>query len=203
MKIKKYNEPWTHLIIDDFIDDDSFRNLQNNFEDIHRLKGESNRMRVVYPLESLPLDISDSTPSRSIKSRTLVNTISKSVIRIWEDYYHDINHGVDESNLASQMIYECLRTHPFDKGYRSTHTDSEHKLMSVIYYVSTHGAGTTLCKRETEDEIYIDYPIEWKPNRAVVFVRKRMNAGGTWHYIHNDIPHMRHTMNFSIFMKKD
>ena len=184
MKVTRYDKPWTHLVVDDFIDDVSFEYLQSNFMELH---ANSNTGRRTYSLDRLSKD-------------TLEGKILDSSLKIWNEHYHEINHGEDLFNKATHIIYEWRNTLPYDKERRASHRDSEAKLMSVVYYVSPHGSGTTLLEKVKEDEPpMISKTLDWKPNRALVFVRKNENVGGTWHYIKNDIPHNRHSLNLSIF----
>lgn len=189
MKVTRYDEPWTHLVVDDFIDKDSFEYLSSNYKDIFS-KGDGGRS--VYQFDKLPDESS------------LNGKILSSVVKIWNDYYHDINHGLDRSDLVDNIIFEWRFTSPYDKRYRSVHRDSPGKLMSTVYYISDDGIGTTLLERVKENEpMNISKTIEWKPNRALIFVRNGLDVGGTWHRAQNDADYERFTMNLAICSKID
>ena len=188
MKVTRYDEPWTHLVVDDFIDEDTFAYLSSNYKSLFRDNGG----RSVHQFDKLP-------DESSLKGK-----IFSSVVKIWDDYYNDINHGIDKSDLVDNIILEYRNTLPYDENYRTVHPDSPAKIMSTVYYISSHGVGTTLLERVKEGEpMIVRQTIEWKPNRALIFVRKGGDVGATWHKAENDIPHERFTMNLSICSKVD
>ena len=188
MKVTRYDEPWTHLVVDDFIDEDTFAYLSSNYKSLFRDNGG----RSVHQFDKLP-------DESSLKGK-----IFSSVVKIWDDYYNDINHGIDKSDLVDNIILEYRNTLPYDENYRTVHPDSPAKIMSTVYYISSHGVGTTLLERVKEGEpMIVRQTIEWKPNRAFIFVRKGGDVGATWHKAENDIPHERFTMNLSICSKVD
>ena len=195
MKVTRYDKPWTHLVVDDFIDKDDFAVLSKNYRKENSELGFTFRGdggRRVYQFDNLP-----------DKSR-FEGRILSSVVKIWDDYYHDINHGLDKSDLVDNIIFEWRNTLPYDKNYRNVHPDSAAKIMSVVYYISSHGVGTTLLERVKEGEpMIVRQTIEWKPNRAFIFVRKGGDVGATYHKAENDIPHERFTMNLAICSKVD
>ena len=183
MKVTRYDKPWTHLVVDDFIDEDTFAYLSSNYKSLFRDNGG----RSTYQFDKLP-------DESSLKGK-----IFSSVVKIWDDYYNDINHGLDKSDLVDNIILEWRNTLPYDENYRTVHPDSPAKIMSIVYYISSHGVGTTLLERVKEGEpMIVRQTIEWKPNRAFIFVRKGGDVGATWHKAENDIPHERFTMNLSI-----
>ena len=187
MKIQKHNEPWSHLIVDDFLNQDDFINLQGNWETIFKTQ----QGRIEYHWNNLPsLDCLD---GRIINCSKI----------IWDKYYKELCGDKDESHLADKIIYEWLETPPNSNDYPSIHTDSGMKLMSVIYYVSKNGKGTTLRKfNEETKKAEVHHTLEWIPNRALVFVRKNWSVGGTWHNIVNDTSYNRQTLNLSICRNK-
>ena len=84
MKVTRYDEPWTHLVVDDFIDEDTFAYLSSNYKSLFRDNGG----RSVHQFDKLP-------DESSLKGK-----IFSSVVKIWDDYYNDINHGIEQLATA-------------------------------------------------------------------------------------------------------
>ena len=59
----------------------------------------------------------------SLEESSLNGKILSSVVKIWDDYYHDINHGLFRSDLVDNIIVYWRFTSPYDKRYRSVHKD--------------------------------------------------------------------------------
>ena len=87
MKVTRYDEPWTHLVVDDFIDEDTFAYLSSNYKSLFR----DNAGRSVHQFDKLP-------DESSLKGK-----IFSSVVKIWDDYYNDIN-----SFIFSQFLKKLI-----------------------------------------------------------------------------------------------
>ena len=189
MLVERFDEPWPHLIIDDFVDEITFKHLLSYFDDFNE---ESNRWRKRQIYKWNELD--------AIQDKIIFNIISN-VRKIWDTYYLELSQGVDERELVDNVIFETVRTKPMviTESYQSSaHPDSRMKLMSMVYYISENGAGTSLHNLDG----YIHHTLEWKQNRLFVFVRQQTGDGITLHSKNTNTQFYRDTINLSVCQDK-
>ena len=223
MKIQIYDEPWKHMIIDNFLDNKTFTVLQNKYDNYHNIlklkehgqfklkekqsrsktKAGHNRRRgyrdLYFDINWENIKVQDKCKSIFGNDERVSNCL-KSVHKVWNKYYHQLNQGDDMSRFATKILFQMNQLKPYNKLGRNIHLDSASKIMTILLYVSENGVGTSLHNIDGS----LNRRAEWKSNRLLVFVKQQQGDIRTYHSIQNDIPFYRDTINMTILanMKK-
>lgn len=161
MEVKKYNDPWDHYIIDDFLSPDRFNQIKNLVEIEKKylnMFGFYSRSNHYYRFET-----EDILPELNILFYELFPDIDKSLKKI--------NHW---------------SIHPENFSY-NLHVDSKSRLYTAVLYVAPEkNIGTFLAKndeefrddhKEPDKKSQYEIEVEFKPNR--LFLHK--SDAHTWH----------------------
>ena len=208
MEIEFFDTPYKYLIVDNFLPEDDFKKIQNYpeeiFEDDYTLGRFQHRKYTVGKSNNSDLDH--------------VNACKESAIHIWDNYYEKLmNNDIDQRDQFTNLAVDFQRMGPppLKSCLRgSVHPDSEIKLMSIVLYISEHGTGTYLhdptgyymdgeiIKETKQGTDTFVKEIEWKQNRAFIFVRNRYDNDFplTVHSIRNNTEYLRDTA--VIFIQK-
>jgi hypothetical protein len=153
-KIKKYNEPWTHYVIEDFFPKDLFE--------------------LIKQIPSLKSDYTDITGFRdAIKGRVFLGNphcIENGhlvAVSEWlnQRIYWERNFGCDLSNtyLRPEVIDD---RYPF---FHAIHTDTPEKKLSIIVNISKEDEQNLATDLYSDKDTHFK-KLEWKENSALLFV---------------------------------
>lgn len=200
-----YNEPWPHLIVDDWL-------LKEDFDKILAYTEEHQSKIKIPPRTCVKYNWFFDHTGKYIKLRIvdetsrypqwLPKTSPKWPIEFGEElavkYYKDILYmreqlGYKDISQYDPMFTLTLSYFNKDFDYRRSHTDGIWKMFSSTLYVSPEqNEGTTM----TSDRYAEDYvTVPWKQNRLHCFVRDLEN---TWHNYKADGINERVTINFCL-----
>ena len=179
-EVKKYNNPWPYLIIDNFFDEEhweyiSYNLVKNPGSYVKQYKDCVEKNRTGYQFND-------------IKDKKL-NTYFKKVIP--ESFIQD--------NFNNFRQYEAPLT-PFTSIKYchipitfSTHFEETGKVLSCVVYISpTHNVGTVIFDK---DKVFNSVVI-WKPNRALIFAAI---DEVTWHAFGNWEQDKRVTIDYFLY----
>lgn len=162
-----YQEPWPHLIIDDFFEPEVFEKMR---KEIGLFIGGSkieSRQTLYKDFTSLP-----------VTAEALASTDFESYVS------HFKEHRPFEKLYRSSEVSFCLR----DFSY-PVHDEASSKVLSVVVYIAPdQGIGTGIHDLEKNHV----FDVEWKPNRALIFAGL---TGKTWHSYRSAPDGLRVTLN--------
>jgi hypothetical protein len=186
MEFTVVDQPWRHVIVDNFLPDDFFSSIKDLGEKVSQqqkwgIYGFDERN---YP-DLLNSSVTDCVISSYLGVKHyLKNTELWNIMSQFDEVRPHDHDALD--------IYGTLCVHPPGYQYK-IHDEAFHKILSIVIYISPDvNRGTMI---HSNQDGGTSYEIEWKPNRSMIFAGK---TGFTWHsYQANDTP--RITMNFFAF----
>ena len=182
MIITRIEHPWKHLIIDNFLSENEFTSL----------------IEYVKSVYDFPKNVSGYKEIHRQNSNTFVSDLfTPKIYKLKEDFFDELNYGnkiLPEKYYAYSELVIC----PPNYRYGRIHPDAPEKLMTAVFYVyPEEGDGTEIYKTEYRNSYVND--VEWKQNRALVFVGQTNNAyQKTWHDYRNSKRNPRVTFNLNL-----
>lgn len=180
-------QPWPHQIVDDFLDRDLFRSLQQNsvylLDKYGLVKGDR-----IDPTNLIDLK-KDIDPSLYYQIWEYNKLLLQNCEKIFKLYPEHRSY----ENYYSMPSFHFM--HP-NAGFHQIHDETKDKSLSIVLYIHPHdGVGTRIYTSSKEEDFYQE--ISWKPNRAMIFCGIENT---TWHgFGTNNKP--RVTLNF--FLRKN
>lgn len=153
MRIEQITVPWSYWIIDDFLPEEDYQELVSWF-DKQPAMTYMERQHSDYFEHRYPPEIEEMLIASFIEAISYINFVSKAKIRIQLD----------------KML-------PNESGV-GPHCDSLSKKLSLVLYVGEPNKGTIIHESKHSEGSMI----EWKENRAFMFI---VQQGVTWHSFHN------------------
>jgi hypothetical protein len=158
------NEPWTHIVIDDFFEPTDFdkisvacAKLQEEYK--HKIVTADSCLSFAEVYDTIGGDVFDII----LKSnRTLLDSIEQyPVHRRFEQYVSFPTFHILPPNVPPQKVHD----EALDKS-----------ISVVVYLYPSNSVGTALFKSQSRDSFIKE--VEWKPNRAMIFCG---HENVTWH----------------------
>lgn len=171
----EYNTPWTHWITDDFL----------SVQDFYLMKTLIGRWPKGKPTDKVNVLLAEFHLFKETflyqKEAGLIDAIlMKYAKRLEKEYSIEGQYDLIEISYSN-----CGRGYSYP-----VHTDSRHKILSNIIYMSNRGDGTRLFEN---NESEVKKNSSWKPNRMFTFKRN----DNTWHdYISKDGDRSTLSINF-------
>lgn len=178
---KLYKIPWEHLIVDNFLDDDVFKQITEELQITQKtLINQKRNTDGWWPFHLENMGVSK-------KTTDLIMEINREILD--NTYIIEKFSDASKSTIGYYSIPRFNFTHPFIK--EEIHDDSGDKTVVILLYLAPENSiGTNLYTKNTLSSL--SKTIEWKPNRAVFFAPKK---NVTWHdFESNNLP--RYTINF-------
>lgn len=166
---KIFNEPFDHLVIDNFLEKELFTKVYNNLDKIYSLKPfTKSNGRVGLNI----IDWKNYSYLKDIKNEIFNDEIKKIFIKKFSDQINKKKPKSLESNWSAVFTYD-------NNNYKiSKHRDNHMKQLTFILYIKGGVSGTTLHKKNffnsKKDKI-----IEFKENRLLCF----SSFFDTWHSV--------------------
>ena len=156
MNVQKCDYPWTHWVIDEFLEPSDYSALLKWFDTQPERTYDERQELVADPFTIVyPKDIE--TP-------------------LHDSFVEVLTHG-GFVNYGT-ITYQLFKMTP-DELDEATHCDSPAKIASLVLYVGEENIGTFM--HESNDTNPVKQ-IEWVENRAMLFFPEQ---GVTWHSYHN------------------
>lgn len=182
---------WKHVIIDDFLSKKHFDYINEVFD----TKPIKNKKPQIVS-HSYRVNADGVKQYSNFKGNIISDKFDQNIIReIYETYTPRLMDILKE--LAPEKVSKYHHSAiifvvtPKDHVYPN-HTDTEHKLLSVVVYLKPdNNTGTILY--ETKDKKN-PKTVEWKPNRALIFSR----SDNTWHSYQGDGVNDRYALVFNL-----
>jgi hypothetical protein len=168
-KLKKYNEPWPHIIEDNYIDQKNFEQVKNE------IIGFVKKQKI-----NLGITIFDNPDL----SQDTVNYLDKYTINQHFIKKHFKDHRSFKKLKIKNEIILCVGSSEFIK-----HCDAENKVLSLVTYIHPAKSVGTLIYNKNKDFIK---EVEWRPNRALIFAPL---TDVTWHSYKSNKNEFRITFN--------
>lgn len=150
MKMTMIQDPWPHMIIDDFLPDHAFEELLDEIEEIKQTPLD---FRI--PFEGGSGEPVDQWINRSLIQKTYIDpVINEAFMREHFPWHREFGQ--------LEILHHINVIHPFTEY--PVHDEAPRKMLSMILYVEGDN-GTTIYD-ENQDFVY---EVEFKPNRAIVF----------------------------------
>ena len=205
MDIKQYNDPWPHFVVDNFLPDHLFKELLDNEKEFINLFKET------YDTSKQHLVWNQNQVGESIVLKSINDELFHKYVAMFpelnECYTNLRNHFLENHNKYIKEFYEKLSKNQHPKGFYfgvqiqapnykyGIHPDSPHKMMSTVVFLSEKNVGTWLYKSIKQDYNKPTKKVEWKPNRALIFVR----GDNTFHSFHTKIKDKyRFTLSYNL-----
>lgn len=188
-KFKKFKSPFKYILLDNFIESETFDKLKNQIFSLKLVLDKQNRdFRTI---------IRFSKDGKIIDSEGVT-------LDVFKEIFEQINQDSLEmlKNLAPKKLslydYSEIRIQKAPKFYDSgPHTDSTQKLLSTVTYIyPKKGEGTFLHKGNNQR---VFSQIEWKENRCFAFSRIENK---TWHSWRSNSQNGRFTLIYTLLTNK-
>ena len=166
MIVTEYSSPWKHLIIDDLLDEDKLKQVQDYVQN-------------KYDLTTINTAIQENHISTSAPLQKL---LGPAIFDIRDRFFNQLNYA-GKKLPDQQYPFVQLAICPPGFKYKRVHPDHPVKLMTtVLYLMPNQGSGTELYV----DENKFHHEVAWKPNRALCFVaQSNSQHQQTWHNYRN------------------
>jgi hypothetical protein len=178
--------PWQHKIIDNFLPEDLFEQLQNQIKIFYKEK-EDKRAKVIMMDEALKLGIKEETVEKIIDfSDDLIKNIEKIIG----------NHTTNNFNSGTYFILPKFGL-TGNNFIHKIHDENPFKVLNIVTYIYPEKAtGTILYKKNNINSFSKE--IEWKKNRAFLTYPIEGRSWHNWLHVNNNLP--RVTLN--LFFEK-
>jgi hypothetical protein len=168
--------PWKHLVLDNFLDENTFCFLQKYIEDRYDFS----------KLKSTKAIVECHTSENKTE---LYQILSPKIDELKQSYFNQLNFTDKELPEKTYSLVELVLCPPGFKN-KNIHNDKDTKLMTTVLYITPdEGTGTILYSGAGTNSDSIE--VEWKQNRALVFVGQT----NTWHNYKNNKKIWRVTTN--------
>jgi hypothetical protein len=174
MEITKFSEPYPHVIIDNFFNDEILENIENIFKNYRKSFRPYTHRKNRYAIDVVTIPI----VMKYIHSmkEIIMDACEKEIV---ERFGKKLNY--DDIKLMEHKI--CLD----HVGYNiPKHCDTSKKVITIVVYINELGSTTTLFDHKFENS----KQIAKKKNSALVFVPKDKYS---WHEV-EETNHERHTV---------
>lgn len=195
MEVKYYNEPWEHVVVDNFFPEDIYLEISNSkyqFKEFASFAFADSSQNNLYCMNGKFMSRGrilrkkhSSHPRFNIKDINKVfPELSESYLK-WNSYFYSNDTF---KNIFESLVSKCSfddTTHM--SGYQlqpknythQIHDENIEKILSVVVYIGPEENNGTYLYEDFRQEY--DNPskiVEWKPNRAFIFSGKQ---NLTWH----------------------
>lgn len=153
--MKNFSDPWPHIVIDDFINEQFFEEIKNEVIEFVKSK---NIKKSITVFDNLNLD-------EYPELKKTVSYLNSELFPINEDFLknHFPKHRSYSNPIGTRhQIIVCVGKY---SEYR-VHCDAEEKLLSVVTYIHpSKSLGTLIYDRNKN----LVKTVDWKPNRTLIF----------------------------------
>lgn len=173
-------DPWPHKIVDNVLDEHSFKNLLRVAERIKQIE-EFHTKEILWMDDILKLtdaEVVDDIVYNANKILDVMPDISKGFTeKITSNlgYFNNPRIGISMANSVGEI-----------------HDEGTNKVMAFIIYISPENSTGTLLYKENNRKTF-SKEIEWKPNRGFLMYSV---PGKTWHSFSSKDDEIRITLNF-------
>jgi hypothetical protein len=184
MIVTEYDDPWKHIIIDDFLDRETFKWL------VDYIKSDKNLFN--------PEEITSENHQPWYGAESEVyDKLLPFLIKVKDQYQDKLNYT---NRHIPNVCYPHFQINFCNPNFRfpEIHQDNENKALTVVLYVYPNDSdGTEIYS--SFDENSLAKRVEWKPNRALCFVSQRNpEFPQTWHNFGNTRKEVRVTINLTL-----
>jgi len=211
MEIQKFNDPWPHYIIDNFLSQEDFLQIEEIIEDwdwLHEYIPSAYwdiRKNYSIPLNYISAgrvfkqgdfekEIEERGVPMKLERTSFPNSEQLEVASILTKYIQPLE---DEFKLKGKYA-QCNLMYSDCRDYQNydIHCDPAHKALScVLYFSPKKSMGTHLYRMVAGGRMRKVKTIEWKPNRMFIFKQQQKV---TWHnYSTNTERRITFNYNFS------
>jgi len=189
----KYDDPWPHIILDDFLDQEDVNNLLAEADNILDLAGlPEDRHQLML---SLDYTTDKSSMSLRVDQKIKVDYKSEEIANIPKKYrdklvrlYRDLTGKVPRYTEALMELMICNHEFSFN-----IHDEGPYKVLSTVTYLSKEdNHGTTMYRSKEDDYFNPVKTVDWKQNRCFVFAGQKNK---TWHAFGSNGKNTRITLN--------
>lgn len=190
----KYDSPWPHMIVDDFLEKEDIDLLLKEAEVILELgRKPTVRHRLLCHWDCA---------SNTVKSKVDLNED----IKISDAYISELDYLPKKYEPKLKKIYKQLKEKTpkhtsvlmelmicNEKFQYQIHDESPWKLLSTVTYISKdENSGTTMYTSEEDEYSNPEKKVEWLQNRCFIFSGE---VGKTWHAFSSNGKNIRITLN--------
>lgn len=197
----KYDNPWPHMIVDDFLEKEDIDSLLKEAKNILEL-GEK-------PTVRHRLLCHWDCASNTVKSKVNLNED----INFRGAYVSEVEHLPKKYEPKLKKIYKQFKEKSpkhtsvlmelmicNEKFQHKIHDESPYKLLSTVTYISKdENNGTTMYTSEEDEYSNPEKKVEWLQNRCFIFSGER---GRTWHAFSSNGENIRITLNLFLTENK-
>lgn len=196
----KYEHPWPHLILDDFLDQ----------EDLDLIVQECNNILelVDYPDIRHQFLIDWNVESKKSQSKLRLNEsnisfqydnalsyIPKKYESKLKKIYKQLNNKPSKHKFVNMELMICNK-----KFEHSIHDENPSKILSAVTYISKdNNNGTTIYNSKNDEYDRPVKKIKWKQNRCFIFSGQKNK---TWHAFSSNGKNVRITLNLFLCGKE-
>lgn len=174
--------PWKHQIIDNFFDQETFKDLEQQCQQLLKKYGTS-KNATIDPVNITMIKDELGAPlyDRLFEYNRLLLWHANEILNLYP------NHRSYDSYYSMPSFHFING----DAGYHHIHDETLDKTLSIVVYIGPEVShGTKIYSSESENDFCFEIP--WKPNRALLFCGEQRK---TWHSFGSS-EHPRATMNF-------
>jgi hypothetical protein len=188
MVVTEYNNPWKHIVIDDFLDNETFAWLTAYVK--------KPKKHLIKPANGSKV-VRDNYPA-GVESE-LFDKLSPFLFRIKDEYFDKLNYAnksIPKNFYPHFQINFCSSNFK----YPTIHPDDGKLLTIVLYVYPNDSDGTEIYSNNSEDSFVKQ--VAWLPNRALCFVPQNdPKFTQTWHNYKNTKSDIRITVNLTLETK--
>ena len=160
------SDPWDHQIIDDFFDDQTFKQIQKVAKIFETLK-DYDTPEIVWMNELKDLGVDDTVVNLIIDD---ANAIANNFYKISEPYKNKLKSNLGYFNNPRFGV--CP-----PNTINEIHDEGTNKIMALIVYIDPEESQGTLLYKDKDEKSFVK-EIQWKPNRAFLMFSQ---PNITWH----------------------
>lgn len=203
MDIKIYNDPWKHVVIDNFLPDNIYNELMENREDFIELYKQTyhtttHHFAWNYQKDHYSHGVNALNPNKFHKYVKQFPNLESCYLNLYnffsdthDSFIKDV-YSIFHNDYPERFSYS-VQIQNKDYQYK-IHTDSMRKKITTLVYLSEKNIGTYLYKSKDQDYNKPTKEVEWKPNRAMVFTRENC-----WHSFQSSkTDGFRYTLNYNL-----
>ena len=172
-----YNDPWKHLMTDNLLDDDVFKEVEK------------------YAVDTFSYVTKHVLENHSVLDNSrMYQLLAPVILKLKDDYFDLLNIGNKE---LPEKYYPYVQFNicPLGFKWKDIHVDAPRKLMTTVLYLNPAVSdGTDLYSKK--DEASLEKTVDWKKNRSVSFVSQAdTKFKQTWHNYKNSLSPLRMSVN--------
>jgi hypothetical protein len=189
----KYDDPWPHIIVDDFLDQEDLDNLLVEADNILDLAGVPEDRHQL--LVNFDYKTKKSSISLRVGQKINVEYSSEEIANIPSKYkdklvklYRSLTGKVPNYKQVLMELMICNRQFSY-----KIHDEIPQKVLSTVTYLSKDdNHGTTMYRSKEDDYSNPVKTVDWKQNRCFVFAGQKDK---TWHAFGSNGENTRITLN--------